>query len=128
MKPITIEWVEKAEADFMTIHLQLEAPENPNYDDACFHAQQCAEKYLKACLQEYDIPYGKTHNLVVLLDLLIPVRPEGEKLRPLLRVMRAFAVDVRYPGLSADREMAEQALELCKQVREKIRGSLGLIT
>ncbi len=128
MKPITIEWVEKAEADFMTIHLQLEAPENPNYDDACFHAQQCAEKYLKACLQEYDIPCGKTHNLVVLLDLLITVRPECEKLRPLLRVMRAFAVVVRYPGLSADREMAEQALELCKQVREKIRGSLGLIT
>ncbi len=55
MKPLTREWVEKAEGDFATARRELRARKDPNYDAACFHAQQCAEKYLKACLQEEDL-------------------------------------------------------------------------
>ncbi len=43
MKPITAEWVAKAEADFATMERECRATENPNYDGICFHAQQCAE-------------------------------------------------------------------------------------
>ena len=32
-------------------------------DAVCFHCQQCAEKYLKARLQQDRIVFGKTHNL-----------------------------------------------------------------
>ncbi len=52
MKPVTAEWVEKAEGDFATAGRELRAAPAPNFDAACFHAQQCAEKYLKACLIE----------------------------------------------------------------------------
>jgi HEPN domain-containing protein len=38
---------------------ELRARRAPNYDAACFHAQQCAEKYLKALLQEKEIEFGK---------------------------------------------------------------------
>ncbi len=34
---------------------------NPNHDAACFHAQQCVEKYLKARLQEANVASQKTH-------------------------------------------------------------------
>ena len=70
MQPLTTEWINKAEGDLVTARRELRARTAPNYDTACFHAQQCAEKYLKALLQEAETPFGKTHNLSLLLDLL----------------------------------------------------------
>ncbi|MGF1515260.1 MAG: HEPN domain-containing protein [Elainellaceae cyanobacterium] len=68
MKPITREWGNKAEADFATAQREAQVTELPNYDAVCFHSQQCIEKYLKACLQEANIAFGKTHDLVALLE------------------------------------------------------------
>lgn len=55
MKPLTLEWVEKAEKDWNSLQREIRARKNPNYDAACFFAQQCTEKYLKARLVEADI-------------------------------------------------------------------------
>src|SRR5262245_55415528 len=78
MKPITLEWVAKAEGDWDTAQREYRARRRPNYDAACFHAQQCAEKYLKARLEEAVIAFGRTHNLVSLLTLVLAVlRAEG---------------------------------------------------
>jgi HEPN domain-containing protein len=63
MKPITSEWIDKAEGDFATAQRELDAIDHPNYDAVCFHTQQCAEKYLKAFLQEADITFRRTHDL-----------------------------------------------------------------
>jgi len=52
MKPETMEWVDKADADLDTAKREATVVESPNYDAVCFHAQQCAEKYLKAVLVE----------------------------------------------------------------------------
>ncbi len=43
MQPLTLEWVAKAEGDFSTAGRELRARKAPNYDAACFHAQQCFE-------------------------------------------------------------------------------------
>ncbi len=51
MKPITAEWVSKAESDFALMEREGRVRKNPSYDGVCFHAQQCAEKYLKARLR-----------------------------------------------------------------------------
>src|SRR5262245_6490438 len=58
MKPLTHEWIGKAEGDFATARREVRARKAPNYDAACFHAQQCVEKYLKALLQETASPCG----------------------------------------------------------------------
>lgn len=50
MNPLTTEWVEKAEGDYATAKRESRVRRNPNYDAVCFHAQQMAEKYLKAFL------------------------------------------------------------------------------
>jgi HEPN domain-containing protein len=71
--PITREWVDKAVGDFATAERESQVKNDPSYDAVCFHAQQCAEKYLKARLQEANIFFGKTHDLSTLLDLLLPV-------------------------------------------------------
>lgn len=46
MNELTKEWVDKAEADFYSADLLLHAGEYPLPEPACFHCQQCAEKYL----------------------------------------------------------------------------------
>jgi HEPN domain-containing protein len=106
--------------------VRYRARRSPNYDAVCFHAQQCAEKYLKALLQEEGIPFGKTHNLVILLDLLLPAEPSWEMLRHDMQVLNGFAVYVRYPGESADKATARDALALGRVIRSRARAQLGL--
>jgi len=48
MKPLTREWVKKAENDFKVASQILRRRKEIITDAACFHLQQCAEKYLKA--------------------------------------------------------------------------------
>jgi HEPN domain-containing protein len=106
MNPLTLEWIEKAEKDLATASREIRVREVPNYDAVCFHAQQCAEKYLKAILQERSTPFSKTHNLTALLGLLTPIEPSWELMRPNLERLNVFAVHVRYPGESADKSIA----------------------
>ena len=68
MKPKTEEWIEKAEGDWATMMREYQVEDHPNYDAICFHAQQCAEKYLKARLFDAGISFRKTHDLLNLFD------------------------------------------------------------
>jgi HEPN domain-containing protein len=73
MNPLAAEWIAKAEGDYTTARRERYARRAPNYDATCFHAQQMAEKYLKAFLQEHLIPAPRTHDLVELLFLCLPI-------------------------------------------------------
>jgi HEPN domain-containing protein len=126
MKPITQEWISKAEGDFATAQRELQVQQAPNYDAVCFHAQQCIEKYLKACLQEENIPFAKTHDLSVLLDLCLPVQPGWSFLSPALDRLTTYAVEFRYPGMSANQTIANQALQNCAAIRQTIRQTFSL--
>jgi HEPN domain-containing protein len=50
MKQRTLEWVSKAEGDWTMAQRERRAAD-PVWDGICFHAQQCAEKYIKAFLE-----------------------------------------------------------------------------
>ena len=119
-------WVDKAEGDWQTALLLYRARKHPNYDNACFHLHQCAEKYLKARLEEAGIDFEKTHNLINLLKLVLPLEPAWKTLRPALKVLNDYAVDVRYPDFSVDKAEAKVALAHCRAVRKTIRQSFGL--
>jgi HEPN domain-containing protein len=126
MQPLTLEWIAKAEGDFATALRELRARKNPNYDAACFHAHQCAEKYLKARLQEAGIAAGRTHDLVHLLDLALPVEPAWVPLRSHLRALTTLGGDVRYPGFAATRALARDMVSHAREVRLVIRQGFGL--
>jgi HEPN domain-containing protein len=126
MKPITLEWVDKAEGDYIAAQREARARKHPVYDVACFHAQQCAEKYLKARLVEAGLAFGKTHNLIALLSLILPVEPTWRSLQPALNALNVYAVDYRYPGYSATKIEAQSALKNCRNVRREIRQAFGL--
>jgi HEPN domain-containing protein/predicted nucleotidyltransferase len=115
----------QAEGDFATVLREFRARKNPNYDGLCFHAQQCAEKYLKACLSETGIPFGKTHDLNALLDQVLPIEPTWESFRRSLAYLSEYSVSFRYPGESADRESACDAYQRCRAFRKTARESLS---
>ena len=126
MKPITLEWIEKAEGDWTSAQREYRARQRPNYDAACFHAQQCAEKYLKARLEEAGIAYSRTHNLISLLALALAVEPTWAVLQPHLTALNIYAVAFRYPSSSATKSNAANALKTGREVRRIIRQSFGL--
>lgn len=67
------------------------------YEHLCFHAQQAAEKALKAVLVAEGIRFPRTHDLAYLLDLL----PSHATVPPSLidlALLTKFAVLQRYPG------------------------------
>jgi HEPN domain-containing protein len=125
MKKSTQQWVRKAEAD---LALAARARRKPAglYDGICFHCQQCAEKYLKALLEELGLPIPKIHDLDQLFALL---RQHHLALRSVLRglvFLTDFAVDIRYPGNWATKRQAEAAWRWAERVRQTARSLLGI--
>ena len=60
-------WVEKAENDLENASLVLRSGRKGPMDTVAFHAQQCAEKYLKALLSFRGIDFPKIHDVEQLL-------------------------------------------------------------
>lgn len=117
MKPITREWIDKAEADWNSAGLLFRARKRPDYDGSCFHAQQSAEKYLKARLVEASIYFAKTHNLI---------EPSWAPLQQHLRTLNVYAIAYRYPGNTASKTDANNAIKNCREVRRVVRQAFGL--
>ena len=126
MKPIAAEWVAKAEGDFAMMERECQVQKDPNYDGICFHAQQCAEKYLKARLCEASVSFSKIHDLVALLEQVLELEPQWESFREDLAYLSDFAVSFRYPGESADADSAFDARSRCQRFRAVARNALGL--
>jgi HEPN domain-containing protein len=126
MNELTLEWLQKAEGDYATAGRETRARRRPNYDAACFHAQQTAEKYLKAFLQEQSAPFPRTHSLIELLELCLPLDASFEFLRDLLVVLDRYAVSYRYPGESAGKDEARLAFRAVTDVRRFVRDKLGV--
>jgi HEPN domain-containing protein len=63
-------WVALAEEDYLLASSALRRKVPLSYG-VCFHAQQCAEKYLKAVLVAQGQSFPKTHDLLMLHNLCI---------------------------------------------------------
>jgi len=98
----------------------------PLHDGVCFHCQQCAEKYLKALLNDCGLAIPRIHNLDDLLSLLLLHYPKLRSLRRGLIFLTDFAVDFRYPGDNASKRQATAALRWAEQIRSACRALLGI--
>ena len=127
MNPLTLEWVELAELDYAAIQLFLPQLATRGFENKiCFNAQQCIEKYLKAWLQEANLPTPRTHDLNELLDLIVQTRPEWDTWRTDFSAFDTYAVDARYPGFFPTDADAEHAVRICENVRQTVRATLKL--
>lgn len=118
MNALVAEWIAKAEGDFTTASRELRARRAPNYDAACYHSQQCAEKYLKAFLVANTTTPPRIHNLIELLRLCLVQDGTFEMIRPDLESLNGYGVIFRYPGTTAIKEDAASAIKSALRVRE----------
>ncbi|MBI2059190.1 MAG: HEPN domain-containing protein [Nitrospirae bacterium] len=93
---------------------------------ACFHAQQCVEKYLKGFLVLHRITFPKTHDLEHLLSEAVEKDPLMEVLRRDTAALKPYSVEIRYPGEEASPAEARTAAQRMKRVRGFLRKKLGL--
>jgi len=70
----TRQWLEKAERDYKTSG-HLLSVEGMYLEAVAFHAQQAAEKYLKALLVWHQAEFPKTHDINLLFTLLSNIEP-----------------------------------------------------
>ena len=119
------EWIRYAEADLDLARMPLSR--RGLYEHLCFHAQQAAEKSLKAVLVHLGIDFPATHNLQRLIDLL---PEEVARTAPLLAAARltAYAVSSRYPSEeeAVQEEEYHDSLHVAETVLEWAVDYLGL--
>ena len=126
MNPLTLEYIERAEEDYAAVkELQHSATRN-FYNTICFHAQQCIEKFLKAWLQEANLPVPRTHSLEELLDLIVPTLPAWRAWYADFAAFTTHAVDFRSPGESATATNAQHAAKIAAEVRHAVRDALEI--
>ena len=85
----------------------------------CFHAQQAAEKALKAALVYFLIEPPKTHSIGMLAEML----PEGINVPPFINEAKGltdYAVSARYPGELE--EITEHELNTAIQLADSVFG------
>ena len=107
----------KAESDLASVRLCLSAAEG--LDTACFHAQQAAEKCIKAYLAAYEIEFPFIHNLEKLIELCADRDPSFMTIKTLGQELTPYAVELRYDDeFWPSAETARQALDAAATIRD----------
>jgi HEPN domain-containing protein len=121
---IVREWIAKAENDLIAAVQLLKLGRQAPADVVCFHAQQCAEKYIKGALVHRGISFSKTHDL----ELLVRSLPNGLRARIAmedLTLLTPHATGSRYPGgATISVAAARRALAASRRVRSWLRAHL----
>lgn len=113
------QWLAKAQNDLLNADNNLKSEVIP-FDTICFHAQQAAEKLLKAYLVAKGIQPPITDDLLLLLEQILPHCADAETLRGDLALLMPYAVGVRYPDtlLAPTHEDAREARQAAQSVLE----------
>lgn len=118
------QWLEHAEEDLRLAKHAFKLSSSRPYKLIAFHAQQCAEKYLKAflALKKVDFPY--THNISLLLEISSKNAEWVNALHE-AETLTDYAVTARYPGTEkVTKEDAEIAVKIANKVRSVVRKAL----
>lgn len=120
-----INWIEIADEDLQFAQHGLTIPKKPPFRLIAYHAQQCAEKYLKAFLvyKNQDFPY--THNLTILLEYCSKHRNWTEQIMN-TEELSSYAITSRYPNEDKEvtKDDAVRAIFLAGTVRNVVREAL----
>ncbi len=119
------QWAKYAEDDLRLAQHALRMKANCPFHLVADHAQQCAEKYLKAylVLKEVDFPF--TDNISLLLELCADCAPWAGALVG-AEALTVFGIEARYPGQDrpVSDEEAKTAVRLAKRVKKTLQAAL----
>lgn len=119
------DWLSRADDDLRMAELAISASP-PVCWGAAFHAQQAAEKLLKALLTFHNVEFEKSHSIDYLLDLCATVQSGVKALRAKATKLTDFAVELRYPFPRPDptESEAKDAVEIARTVRRFVNEAL----
>jgi len=125
---IARQWVAKAANDLLNADNNLKSEIIP-FDTVCFHCQQAAEKFLKAFLVGKGQLYPITHDLLLILEKILPLNGDAENLRDTLAILMPYAVEIRYPDdwYMPSEEDAREAMDAVNKVRQWLQSALPAI-
>ena len=118
-------WLQKALLDLRTGTYEL-GGEPALRADVVFHAQQAAEKAMKAYLAWHDRPFRKTHSLEEIGAACAEIDPSLRTLLEHAVPLSEYAWRFRYPGEPEEppREEAEGALATAREIYEALLARL----
>lgn len=114
-------WLRYGDDDLRLARHGLKLQHSPHHLIA-YHAQQCAEKHLKAYLVLRGVDFPFTHNIARLLELCSEQGSWADSLRE-AEVLTPFAVTTRYPSGIEEVTIGEacRAIRIAEQVRQVVR-------
>lgn len=119
------QWLDKARKDLATGEIILRE-DFEDYENSGFHAQQAAEKFIKAFLVRHQIQFPKSHDIALLRQLVARVDSKLAEKLATADALTPYGVEFRYPGdlPSVSRDEGETALRLAEETRALIMESL----
>jgi len=112
------EWISFAEDDLRMALCAEQLKSNVPYRLIAFHAQQCAEKYLKAYLVYQNVDFPCTHSIVTLLKLCDKHTPWVKEIQD-ADLLTPYAITARYPGI--EKKVTKQEAIIAVNIAEKVR-------
>lgn len=119
------QWLAYGDEDLRLARHALTLPTDCPFRLIAYHAQQCAEKYLKGYLVSHQIDFPYTHNISRLVELCVEQGLRGEALQD-AEELTPFAITARYPGEdeAVTEEEALRAIDIAARVSETVRLAL----
>ena len=120
-----MQWLSLADEDLKLASHALGLGAQSPYRLIAYHAQQCAEKCLKAFLVYHNVDFPYTHNIRRLLKFCAEHAEWTDTLKG-AEELTPYAITARYPGEDEQVSEAEakRAIELAWQVRKQVRNTL----
>ena len=125
LKIVIKRWINFANDDLKSA-VNILAMEPPITRNVCFHAQQCAEKSLKAYLVFRDYHVEKTHDLPRILKMCVQYDESFLILKNHAEELTEYAVRTRYPNDMREIPVneAEEAIKKAEEVLTFVENKL----
>jgi len=119
-------WIDKADEDAAAADTLAASDPARFAGTIAYHCQQCAEKYLKAVIENAGRRAPKTHALANLIGECTVIDPTFPPLTQECNRLQPYAIDVRYPFMSPSASEASQAIADMQAVRQTCRAAMGI--
>jgi HEPN domain-containing protein len=125
LRDVVRQWIRHAEEDFLVAQELMER-DRLSYNPVGFHAQQAAEKFIKALLTRHSVAFPKTHSIRILLELALPALPDLFDRLHMAHALTPYGVEIRYPrgDPRLTRDEGAEAVRLAAVVRSEILSRL----
>jgi len=113
------DWLRYSKSDLTTAKHMFENVNPKENEISCYHAQQCAEKAIKAFLISKMIDPPRIHDLVELNNICIVHDKDFSTIQKYCINLNPYGVHVRYPNeLLVDDIITKNAIENAQKILE----------